>query len=994
MSDQLHNSPESVVDAFCDRFENAWLAGHPERIESCLANCDSSLQEHLLGELLRIELELRRKAGDSPQEEEYLERFATHSQVVREVFSETIKHIAETPCTLAVGGIHVRCPHCHNPIELVADAEMGSIDCPSCGSNFSLISDESSTRHALSVKEFAHFKLVERLGAGGFGTVWKARDTKLDRTVAVKIPRQGQLDKQEEEQFLREARSAAQLNHPNIVSVHEVGREDDTIYIVSDLVRGVPLSEVIADSRLSFQEGVELVTKLANALHHAHERGVIHRDLKPQNVMIDDQGEPHLMDFGLAKREAGEITMTIDGAILGTPAYMSPEQARGEGHHVDRRTDVYSLGVILFQLLTGELPFRGTVRMLLYKIINEYVSRPGSLNPAIPRDLETITLKCLEKEPHKRYETAREVEEELKRYAEGHPIKARPLGPIARAWRWSTRNPTLSTSILLAFLLLVILLILGPGVAARESYLRSIAETQRQKAEQTSKELERSLRREKELSQNYKISANAERRARKEIAAESGRSICAQAILEAEQGDREFALLRIAKGVKLCDDSGDQEAREYARMCFSKVFRKKDRIVVGTESRVRALAFSEDGSKLAYGSEDGSLYEIDLTSKNERELYKASSGQTIVALTYGENDDCIICATSEGNLFTVSTSTGVVLGLSRHELIKQPAALESDYEGDALYVLNKDHSVSVVDANSLKVQGRVAKPIRRTNKTNWDSLYQDRVFVIVSEIVCRVIQTTNGWELMCQDTLARKQYPELDSGQANAGGVFQNRVILWMIGGHVLVCKLPNEMPRLPQELQAFVYTYNSRGMRTPFYEPLEDYLRSHSGRRFQLHAASNHLIPKNGHGVISISSSSFSLRIRSQPRIDLIWEPTGDILDVIGEDFTSIARSREGCIAVAFDKGRGSSIKVILPVDSVEVSSEQLRLVAQYDSGYMLAEEMTQQESPSGAIFFSKLPEDDRPDIYGLKRIDAAEMAIVKRRLDELGGIPKTLTD
>ena len=503
MSDQLHNSPESVVDAFCDRFENAWLAGHPERIESCLANCDSSLQEHLLGELLRIELELRRKAGDSPQEEEYLERFATHSQVVREVFSETIKHIAETPCTLAVGGIHVRCPHCHNPIELVADAEMGSIDCPSCGSNFSLISDESSTRHALSVKEFAHFKLVERLGAGGFGTVWKARDTKLDRTVAVKIPRQGQLDKQEEEQFLREARSAAQLNHPNIVSVHEVGREDDTIYIVSDLVRGVPLSEVIADSRLSFQEGVELVTKLANALHHAHERGVIHRDLKPQNVMIDDQGEPHLMDFGLAKREAGEITMTIDGAILGTPAYMSPEQARGEGHHVDRRTDVYSLGVILFQLLTGELPFRGTPQMLLQKVLTDEAPSLRHLDVSVPKDLETITLKCLEKEPEKRYSSAQLVSQELKRFSNGQSIVARPIGRLQLGLRWAKRNRTVAalTSVLLVTLLTGLtittllwrnaeLAIYEKGIALKEKKISLLRELESKEVERRAVEAE------------------------------------------------------------------------------------------------------------------------------------------------------------------------------------------------------------------------------------------------------------------------------------------------------------------------------------------------------------------------------------------------------------------------------------------------------------------------------------------------------------------------
>ena len=184
----------------------------------------------------------------------------------------------------------------------------------------------------------AHFELVSQLGAGSFGTVWEARDTTLDRRVAVKIPRKGQLDTLQAEQFLREARATAQLSHPNIVSVYEVGQDDGTVYIVSDLVRGMTLSEWLRDQRPTFHESVELCATMADALHHAHLAGVIHRDLKPSNVMLDEVGEPHVMDFGLAKREAGEITMTVDGQILGTPAYMSPEQARGEGHWSDRRS--------------------------------------------------------------------------------------------------------------------------------------------------------------------------------------------------------------------------------------------------------------------------------------------------------------------------------------------------------------------------------------------------------------------------------------------------------------------------------------------------------------------------------------------------------------------------------------------------------------------------------------------------------------------------------
>ncbi len=161
--------------------------------------------------------------------------------------------------------------------------------------------------------------MIESIGVGHFGTVWKARDTELDRTVAIKVPRKDQLDEAETDQFFREARAAAQLRHPNIVSVHEVGREDGTIFIASDYVHGANLQEWLTGQRLTARETAGLCLKIAEALHHAHEQGVVHRDLKPSNIMLDLQGEPHIMDFGLAKRDAGEITMTMQGQILGTP---------------------------------------------------------------------------------------------------------------------------------------------------------------------------------------------------------------------------------------------------------------------------------------------------------------------------------------------------------------------------------------------------------------------------------------------------------------------------------------------------------------------------------------------------------------------------------------------------------------------------------------------------------------------------------------------------
>ncbi|NQT14137.1 MAG: protein kinase [Planctomycetes bacterium] len=388
------------------------------------------------------------------------------------------------------------------------------------------------------------------------------------------------------------------MRHPNIVSVHEVGQHDGSNYIVSDYIQGLTLADWLsAGQRMDFKRAAKLCATITEAIGHAHQAGVIHRDLKPSNIMIDADGQPHVMDFGLAKREAGETTMTMDGKVLGTPAYMSPEQARGEAHHVDGRTDVFSLGTILFELLTGERPFRGNTRMLLHQVMNEEPPRLRSLNASIPRDLETICLKCLEKDPRRRYASAQEVADDLRRFLAGRAVLARPITSAARGWRWCARHRAVTALSLGLLSTLLVLAIAGSIVAIHQAALRVAADqaTARANAE----------------TQRARTLAQAEAAAREEYRRElylSDMNLVPQAWETADGESLQQALERHFP------KPGEKDLRGFEWYVWRRISSRHAMELTVEGELLHCLAYAPNGTMLAVGDETGGFWTTDLKS--------------------------------------------------------------------------------------------------------------------------------------------------------------------------------------------------------------------------------------------------------------------------------------------------------------------------------------------------------------------------------------------
>jgi serine/threonine protein kinase/ABC-type amino acid transport substrate-binding protein len=434
------------IDAACQSFETAWKAardgGTRPRIEDYLVVAPGAERGALLQKLLAVEQHYRRNERVSL--DEYLGRLPEHAALLRRVFGPP-----GGAAGLSAGDDPLRTTPEFLPPPPMPPAP--------------------SITAVRGLPQVPGYEVRSELGRGGMGVVYLARQTRLKRLVALKmILASAYAGEQELARFRMDAEAGARLQHPHIVQVHEIGEHDDLPFFSLEFVDGGTLAAKLAGTPQPPNEAARLVETLARTMHFAHERGIIHRDLKPANVLLTADSVPKVTDFGLAKQLNAGAGQTHTGQVMGTPSYMAPEQAAGCVREIGPRTDVYSLGAILYEMLTGRPPFRAaTPADTLIQVRQREPERPRSLRPAVPRDLETVCLKALAKAPAERYPSARDFAEDLACFLHRRPIRARPVGPWESCWRWGRRNPALASlsataAGLLAAVLLLLLLRLGP----------------------------------------------------------------------------------------------------------------------------------------------------------------------------------------------------------------------------------------------------------------------------------------------------------------------------------------------------------------------------------------------------------------------------------------------------------------------------------------------------------------------------------------------------
>jgi serine/threonine protein kinase/WD40 repeat protein len=502
--------------------------------------------------------------------------------------------------------------------------------------------NDLETKEVPRFPELAGYQVLSELGHGGMGVVYKAQQQKPRRLVAIKMIRALEHPSPDElKRFLSEAEAIAQLQHPHIVQVYEVGHVNDRPYFTMEFLAGGNLAQKQEGALQSPHAAAALVETLSRAMHYAHQLGIVHRDLKPANVLLTADGVPKISDFGLAKRLEGGASLTQSGAIIGTPSYMAPEQAGGKPKQIGPAVDVYALGAILYQLLTGRPPFKGeTPWDTLQQVVADEVITPRRLLPRLPRDLETICLKCLQKEPAKRYASAEKLADELARFLRGEPIQARPLGATGRLWRWARRKPAVAALLVVGMSSLVTI-----AAVSSWSYI-NLRDQLRTSLYHQAKGL--TLIRPINWRQDSWALVRQAAGIRKgpelrELATQIAFSwdVRLQAELPLQKGEVVGALAVRPDGGEVAVAVGPEiRLWDYKSRAWKQV------IADGGAGLVTALHYSSDGQRLLYGATDGRIRVWD-TNRQAFVIGAAGQENAILAVAFGPGTTCVCSCDGE-----------------------------------------------------------------------------------------------------------------------------------------------------------------------------------------------------------------------------------------------------------------------------------------------------------------------------------------------------------